>query len=127
MSVRHRLAAALVLTVAGVLVLALPDSLEGPRLVEFGPGHGPSTLDLVGIALLTPGASWLLAMLVRALPSLAYQPRTLFGLGAAGGLGLGLLLASVFAGFTGWWAIGALTLTAVELVLLARLWRAHRS
>ncbi len=125
MSIRHRLAVALGLTVAGVLVLALPDSLEGPRLVEFGPGHGPSALDLVGIALLTPGASWLLVMLVRAVPSLEYTPRTLLGLGAAGGLGLGLLLASVFAGFTGWWAIGALALTAVELVLLARVWQRH--
>ncbi|MEU5788250.1 hypothetical protein ABZ754_11015 [Micromonospora purpureochromogenes] len=123
MSVRRRLAASLVLTVAGVSILALPDSVEGPRLFEFGPGHGPSALDMIGIALLTPGASWLLVTLVGALPLLEYTPRVLLGLGGAGGLGLGLLLASVFAGFTGWWVIGALTLTAVELVLFARVWR----
>ncbi|MEU5940398.1 hypothetical protein ABZ807_14655 [Micromonospora sp. NPDC047548] len=123
MTVRQRLAAALVLTGAGVLVLALPDGVEGPRLVTFGPGHGPSRLDLIGIALLAPGASWLLVTLVRALPSLEYTPRVLLGLGGAGGLGLGLLLASSFAGFAGWWAVGALTLSAVELILVAMVWR----
>lgn len=123
MSVRLQLTAALLLAVLGVGVLALPASLEGPRLVEFGPGHGPSTLDLVGIVLLTPGGMWLLAVLVRALPSLGLTPRALFGLGCAAGLGLGLLLASVYAGFTGWWAIGAAALALTELVLIVGVWR----
>lgn len=116
---------ALLLAIFGVGVLSLPASLEGPRLVEFGPGHGPSTLDLVGIALLTPGGMWLLAILVRAVPSLGLAPRTVFGLGCAAGLGLGLLLASVFGGFAGWWAVGAVALALTELVLIVAVWRRH--
>lgn len=125
MSVRRQLLLALILILAGVGVLALPASLEGPRLVEFGPGHGPSAVDLVGIALLTPGGFWLIAVLVRAMPSLGLAPRVLFWLGCAAGFGLGLLIASAFAGFAGWWAVGAVLLALAELWLVAVTWRRY--
>jgi hypothetical protein len=41
------------------------------------------------------------------------HPGLSFGASLAGGLGLGLLFASVFAGFSGWWAVGAVLFTAV--------------
>jgi hypothetical protein len=65
-------------------------------------------------------------MLLRVLPSVGYPPRVLFGLGAAAGLGLGLLLASSFGGFARWWAIGAAVLTVIELVLLVAVRRTSR-
>jgi heme exporter protein D len=42
----------------------------------------------------------------------------LFALGLPAGLGMGLLIASVFSGFFWWWAIGATTLGVAVLVLV---------
>lgn len=120
---RRKYALALALVICGVGVLALPGSLEGPQIIHFGPGHGPSLLDLAGIALVAPGGTWLLALIVSALPSLNLSGRGLFGLGAAGGAGLGLTLASVFADFGAWWIVGLSLVTLVEAVLLIKVWR----
>jgi hypothetical protein len=80
-------------------------------------------VDLVGIALVVPGGIWLLALIVGALPSLDLSARSLFGMGAAGGAGLGLTVASVFADFTAWWIVGLSLVTLVEAVLLITMWR----
>lgn len=123
MPVRRQMVIAALLTLAGVAVLALPASLEGPRIIRFGPGHGPSLLDLAGIALVVPGGLWLVGLIVRALPTLGLPGRASFGLGAVAGLGLGLTVASVFGDFAGWWAVGLAAVTIVEIYLLAAVWR----
>ena len=122
-STRRQTVLALVLVACGVGILALPATVEGPEVIHFGPGHGPSLLDLAGIALVTPGGLWLLTLLVRGLPALRLPTAGVFGLGAAGGIGLGLTIASVFAGFSAWWIIGLGLLTAVEAYLLVKVWR----
>jgi hypothetical protein len=108
---------------SGVAVLALPSSAEGPQVLHFGPGHGPSLVDLAGMALVVPGGLWLLVRIVAGLPSLRLRPAALAGFGALFGLGLGLTIASVFADFGAWWIIGLGMLTVVQAYALARLWR----
>jgi hypothetical protein len=122
-STRRQTVLALLLVACGVGILTLPAAVEGPQVIHFGPGHGPSLLDLAGIALVTPGGLWLLTLLVRGLPALRLPPAGGFGLGAAGGIGLGLTIASVFGGFGAWWIIGLGMLTVVEAYLLVRIWR----
>jgi hypothetical protein len=122
-STRRQSALAILLVACGVGVLALPSSVEGPTLIHFGPGHGPSLVDTFGIALAAPAGMWLLALIVRGLPTLRLPAYALFALGTAFGAGLGLTIASVFADFGAWWIIGLSALTLVEAVLLAKLWR----
>jgi hypothetical protein len=122
-STPRQYAFAVLFLACGVAILALPAALEGPQLIHFGPGHGPSAVDLAGIVLVVPGGLWLLALIIRGLPSLRMSPAALFGLGAAGGLGLGLTVASVFAGFGAWWILGLGLVTLVEAYLLVRIWR----
>lgn len=114
---------ALLLVACGIAVLAVPSSAEGPEIIHFGPGHGPSLVDIAGIALVVPGGLWLLTLIVQGLPSLQLPPAALAGLGALFGVGLGLTIASVFAGFGAWWIIGLGMLTVAEAYVLARLWR----
>jgi hypothetical protein len=123
MPVRRQIILAALVVAVGVGVLALPAEWEGPQVIRFGPGHGPSLLDLAGIVLVVPGGVWLLTLLFRALPALSLSARAIFGLGAAGGGGLGLTLASVFGDFRGWWIIGLAAVSLVELFLLAQVWR----
>lgn len=108
------LVAAVVAALAGLVVIALPDS--GPRLFSLSEEHGPSALDAVGIALLVAG--WLV------LASQAWRRRDRIArLGArrvnAGlfllGLGLGLLVASVLGDYDWWWALGAALLALVQV------------
>jgi len=108
------------LGVVGLAFLAVPAGGEGRVLVPISEGHGLSALDTAGAAALAIGATWLEVLVVRRLPQLPLSPRQLFGLGLLAGLGLGLLLASVFTGFVHWWAVGAgaLGLAAIVLGLL---------
>lgn len=100
------------LVVAGAASLAVPGTLEGPVLVPISTGHGLSAVDSAGAAFLAVGITWLEAILLIRLPRLRLGARTLFGTGLLAGLGLGLLLASVFTGFW-WWAVGAGLFTLV--------------
>jgi hypothetical protein len=100
------------LVVAGAAALALPGALEGPVLVPISTGHGLSAVDSVGAASLAVGITWLEAILLIRLPRLRLGARTLFGTGLLAGLGLGLLLASVYTAFW-WWAVGAALFTVV--------------
>ncbi|MGI5523373.1 hypothetical protein ACQEUX_20940 [Micromonospora sp. CA-259024] len=106
------------LIAAGVLILFVPASDEGRVLVPLSEGHGLSAVDVVGAALLALGGTWLEVLVVRRLPHLALAPRTLFALGLLAGLGIGLLVASVFSGFFWWWAVGASALGVAVLVLV---------
>ncbi|MBY8871344.1 hypothetical protein K7640_05745 [Micromonospora sp. PLK6-60] len=115
---RAQVAIAALLVVAGVLILFVPAGDEGPVLVPISDGHGLSAVDGVGAALLAVGGTWLEVLVVRRLPYLALPPRAVFGLGLLAGLGVGLLVASVFSGFFWWWAVGAAALGIAVLVLV---------
>ncbi len=105
-------------------IFALPASLEGPELVSISPGHAIAVLDAVAIAPLLAASALLLGGVWAARASLresvGSHPGPSLGLAFVGGLGLGLLLASVYSGFFGWWAIGAGLLTAVVIVVAIR-------
>ena len=105
------------LIVAGVGVLAVPAAGEGPVLVPISEGHGLSAVDAVGACLLALAGTWLEVLIVWRLPHLALPPRALFGLGLLAGIGIGLVVASVFSGFFWWWAVGAATLGVAVLIL----------
>lgn len=115
---RTQVAVAAVLIVAGVLVLFVPAGREGQVLVPVSEGHGLSAVDAIGAALLAVGGTWLEVLVVRRLPYLALPPRALFGLGLLAGIGVGLVIASVFSGFFWWWAVGATALGVAGLVLV---------
>ncbi|MGW3612391.1 hypothetical protein ACWD6N_21320 [Micromonospora sp. NPDC005163] len=115
---RTQVAITVLLVVAGVLILFVPAGDEGRVLVPISEGHGLSAVDGAGAALLAVGGTWLEVLVVRRLPYLALPPRALFGLGLLAGLGLGLLIASVFSGFFWWWAVGAAMFGVAVLVLV---------
>lgn len=106
------------LIAAGIVVLFVPAGGEGRVLVPISEGHGLSLVDSLGAGLLAVGGTWLEVLVVRRLPSLALPPRALFGLGLLAGLGIGLLIASVFSAFFWWWAVGAVALGVAVLVLV---------
>jgi hypothetical protein len=99
-------------------LFAVPAQFEGPVLVPISPGHGLALIDVValvpllgGLALLVGGLWQRRERLEAALTRRPWVAR----MGAFGvGLGLGLLIASVFV-FFWWWAIGAGLLTAMLL------------
>lgn len=117
MRIQMRVIVALVLL--GGAALAVPGGSEGEVLVPISPGHGLSVVDFAGAGVLTIGVVWLEVILIRQLPSLRFGARTLFGTGLLAGLGLGLLIASVFQGFW-WWAVGAGLFTVILATLTVR-------
>jgi hypothetical protein len=95
-----------------LILFVVPAGLEGPVLVPISPGHGLSLVPLLaGTGLLLGGLWQRRQRLDVALTRRPWSARV----GAfVAGLGLGLLVASVFA-FFWWWAIGAALLTATLL------------
>jgi hypothetical protein len=122
MTSRRQVLGCVVLLLVGGGLLAVPAGGEGRVLVPISAGHGLSALDAAGALLLAIGATWLEVLVVMRLPRLGLPPRGLFGLGLLAGLGVGLVLASVFTGFFWWWALGAaaagLALAALVIALL---------
>ena len=112
----------LLLLCVALTLFAVPTRFEGSVVLPVSPGHGLSTVDLLAAVPLMAGATWLEVGLWRrrrTLLSLATrQPGTLAIWAFAGGLGLGLLLASAFSTFWWWWAVGA-ALFATMLVVAA--------
>lgn len=100
---------------AGVVINALPDS--GASIISLGSEHGLSGLDLVGVALLVGG--WLVVVAdiwrrrARVLDRVGAAERISAAFGA--GVGLGLLSASLFNEWSGWWLLGVALLVAVQL------------
>ena len=96
---------------AGLIVLALPASLEGPTLFRVSPGHAVSTVDAVGVILLCFGSLILYRLLwaqrLRLAQWTSRRPVLVLGGVFVSGLGLGLLVASAFSSFFWWWAVGA--------------------
>jgi hypothetical protein len=107
-----------ILFVLSFVLFAVPARLEGPVLIPISPGHGLALIDVValvpllgGLALLVGGLWQRRERLDAALTRRPWAAR----IGAFGvGLGLGLLMASVFV-FFWWWAIGAGLLTVMLL------------
>jgi hypothetical protein len=101
-----------------LVLFMVPGRLEGPVLVAISPGHGLSLVDVLALVPLLGGVILLFFGLWQRRERLntALSRRPWWArLGAFGaGLGLGLLLASVFT-FFWWWAIGAGLLTATML------------
>jgi hypothetical protein len=101
-------------------IFALPSHLEGPVLVPISPGHAIAVVDAVAIVPLLLASGLLLGGLWRArarlLDAVRDRPSSSLGVVFGGGFGLALLLASVFSGFSAWWAVGALLFTASVLV-----------
>jgi hypothetical protein len=107
-----------VLFVLALIVFMLPASVEGPVLVTVSAGHGLSLVDLAALLPLLAGTGLLAGGLWRRRQRLdaALSRRSWLARGGAivAGLGLGLLVASVYA-FFWWWAIGAALLTTTLL------------
>jgi hypothetical protein len=99
-------------------LFVVPATLEGPVLVPISQGHGLSLVDVVALVPLLAGTALLADGLWRRRRALdaALARRPWLGRAAAfvAGLGLGLLVASVYT-FFWWWAIGATLLSATLL------------
>jgi hypothetical protein len=126
------------LVLIGVVVLALPQHLEGPTIIPISPpgvasakGHALSVLDTIALIPLVIGALWLQDGLWRRRKVLAaaaqYSPLTAITVAFASGLGLGLLLASAFSVFFWWWAIGAVLFAITLAIAVAVVGRSGRS
>jgi hypothetical protein len=96
----------------------VPAGLEGPVLVPISPGHGLSLVDVVALVPLLAGTGLLVGGLWQRRQqleaALTRRPWVVWAGAFVAGLGLGLLVASVFV-FFWWWAIGAALLTATLL------------
>jgi hypothetical protein len=119
---------ALGLLTCSFAIFALPARFEGPALLPISPGHAIAALDAVAIvpllaaSLLLYGGLWTARARLR--ESIHQYPELSLAIGFTGGLGLGLLTASVYSGFFGWWAVGAALLTAA--VVVTAVWAAQR-
>jgi heme exporter protein D len=120
-SIRQSNLLLLSLPVLALIPFAVPSRVEGPVLISISPGHGLSLVDLAAVVPLIAAVVVLAVSLVRRRAQLESTIRHRPWMAAAvlfgGGLGLGLLLASVFP-FFWWWAVEA-TLFTVTLILVA--------
>ena len=112
-----------ILVMLAIVLLSLPDQIEGPILIHISPGHALSLLDTIAMIPLLSGIAVLQLFIWRRRTVLAEHFRRNVPISVlvtfAGGFGMGLLLASAFSLFLWWWAIGASLLLFVFLVLLS--------
>jgi hypothetical protein len=102
-------------SLAGALVVAVPD--EGPRIFSLSAAHGPSAVDLLGVAILL--AAWLpiVHLLWIAQTSIGRRWAVVAALLAA--IGLLALVVAVAKGRGSEWMWGAALLTLAQLVAVA--------
>ena len=123
MRMRIRVAVWAIASAIGAALLCLPD--DGDRLVGFSDAHGLTLLDAVAVSILVLG--WVPAALClwerrdELLQSAGRSTRN--GALFVAGVGSGLVIASAFADFASWWAIGAGLLTSIQLAALLALGR----
>jgi hypothetical protein len=107
-----------ILFALAMVLFVVPAGLEGPVLVPISPGHGLSLVDVVALVPLLAGTGLLAGGLWQRRQeldaALTRRPWSAIAGAVVAGLGLGLLVASVFA-FFWWWAIGAALLSATLL------------
>ncbi len=102
----------------GAALLAMPD--EGERLVGFSDAHELTLLDTAAVGVLVAGWLPVAAAVWRRRDDLANSVgrSTRSGCLFIAGIGLGLVIASAFCDFGGWWAVGAGLLASVQLAAL---------
>lgn len=100
------------LSALGVAVISLPD--RGGRLFSVSDAHGPSAVDMFGIALLLLGWSVFLAALWRARRAVAVARLPVLAVVVPSAVLLGW---SVLTDTGAWWVVGALGLVAVQVHL----------
>lgn len=108
-SLRRGMAVWLVLSVAGAMIVAVPD--QGARIVSFSPRHGPSAIDAIGVGVLLAG--WVAFLVPLWNLRADIQGRRPMALGAV--VGVGITVWSVGTDSGRWWMLGAAILVAVQL------------
>ena len=112
----------LILFILAIVLLLLPDQIEGPVLIPISPGHALSMLDSIAMVPLLCGTVILQLFLWRRRTVITDQFTRNLSIAIlvtfAGGLGLGLLIASAFSLFFWWWIIGAGLLLFVLVIVL---------
>jgi len=110
----------LLLLAVSLVLFALPSDIEGPTLVRISSDHAIAAVDAIAIVPLLVASGLLYwgvwSARARVGELAGRHPGRALGVGFAGGLGLGLLLASVFSSFVQWWAVGAVLFAAVVVV-----------
>jgi hypothetical protein len=106
-------------SVVGAVVVALPDS--GQRVFSFSRTHGPSPLDLLGVAILV--GCWLpIAYVMPSLWRATGDAPARFA-AALALLGAAALVITIGAD-TGWlWVVAAGALVTAQIIVLADAWR----
>lgn len=109
-SIRRATAVWLVASIIGVAIVMLPD--EGPRLLSLSRTHGPSAVDVVGIAVLVAGWSVFAVALWRARVAVGHRmlPATMAT------IGLVSLLWFITRDVAGWWGVSVALLVAAQLM-----------
>lgn len=115
---RRRLALWAIGTAIGTALIALPDS--DARVVSLSPGHGPSALDSVGIAIAV--AAWLPIPIL-----LCSRPRPFRGSGALAAasfvvIAVALLVVTIGHDLGWTWIVPVALLLGVQLVGLRLVW-----
>ena len=127
MPTSRRLLWALALIAASIAIFTVPAQWEGPVLLRISADHAIAALDAVAIATLFLASLVLYWGLwrdrLRLREVVQHSPGTTVAASFAGGTGLGLLFASVFSEFSGWWIIGAFVFSTV---VIAAAWSGGR-
>lgn len=113
-----RVSILLFLIALGFIIVALPDS--GPRLFSMSTDHGPSLQDTIGLAIGLISYIYLVVIAWKRKDRLnKYLNSKIFRSGLfLFGLGLGLVIASVFRDNPNWWLLGGLIMLIIQVPIL---------
>lgn len=122
-SIRRRVLLWLLGSLFGALVIALPD--DGPRLFSLSASHGPSAVDLLGIAIMI--AAWLPVVLLLWTNRAALRGGWAAAAGLLGGIGALMLSIAIAVDAGSEWMIGASLLIVAQLLAVAVIGTARRN